>query len=221
MGETVRALDLPRGSVALDAGSSTATYRRATQPHLERNVLGPLTARGIEIRSLDMRAAPGVDYVYDLTAPGFDWSTTIGRRFDLVLFNNVLVHFADPHAGAASVASLVAPGGWLLASTPSVYRRVRDPLDNGMRPEPHDLERMLTEAGGPARFHLVERGEIRIDDRSYYRRSPLAPSWFLIARRWMPVPGIVEQFRYLVPRMRWRVSCVLLRRAAERPETQT
>ena len=214
MGETLARLQLEAGMVALDAGSSTPAFRQNQQPHVEQNVIAPLSGRGIEVRSLDIRAAPGIDFVCDLTSRDFDWSTTVGRRFDLVLCNNVLVHLSDPVLGAANVSSLVAPGGWLLASTPAAYRRVRDPLDNGLRPDPGELAALFMQGErGPARFELVAREEVRIDQRGYYRWSPLRPSWFPIGGRWVPAPGIAEQVRYLLSHLRWRVSCVLLRRA--------
>ena len=74
-----------------------------------------------------------------------------------------LVHLADPVRGARSVGSLLAPGATPVASTPASYRRVRDPIDNGMR----------------------------------------------------PAPGFVEQGRYRLPRLRWHVSCVVLRRSGD------
>lgn len=215
MSESLRQLELGPGMAALDAGSSTQDFRRSTQPHVERNVLGPLAERGVEVRSLDIRAAPGVDYVCDLTASDFDWSTTIGRRFELVLCNNVLPHLSDPISGAGNVASLVAPGGWLLASTPAAYRRVRDPQDNGIRPDPAELTELLIGSGdGAARFEVMQQEQLRIDQRSYYRWSA-RPSWLLVGSRWLPVPGFVEQLRYLRRSWRWRVSCVLLHRLPE------
>ena len=218
--ETLARLRLEAGTVALDAGASTLAFRQTEQPHVHRNLIAPLRGRGVEVRSLDIQAAPGIDFVCDLTAPGFDWSNMVGRRFDLVLCNNVVVHLSDPVLGAANISSLVAPGGWLLASTPAAYRRVRDPLDNGLRPRPGELAALFMDGGRqPARFELVAHDEIRINQRSYYRSSPLRPSWFPIGSRWMPVPGVVEQVRYLVPRLRWRVSCVLLRRVDGGPGT--
>ncbi len=122
-------LGLGPGDCVLDIGSSTLPYRRDTQPHIEHNVFGPLRARGVEVRALDVRAGEGIDYVYDLASPAFDPYTSVGRTFSLVLCNNVLVHLADPHRGASALPSLVAPGGWLLVWTPERYRRVNDPID--------------------------------------------------------------------------------------------
>lgn len=208
----VDGLELPPGARVLDIGSSTAEYSREDQPHIEENVLAPLRERDAEVVSLDVRSGPGIDYTADITAPGFDPGRSLGGGFDLVLCNNLLVHLADLEAGARSVARCVAPGGYLLASTPGAYRRVRDPLDNGFRPSPLELAAVLR-AGPGDRLTLLEGEIVRIDDRRYYRGSPFKGSWFCVGGRWTPVPAVVEQLRYLIKALRWRVSCVLIRRS--------
>lgn len=204
-------LGLGPGDCVLDVGSSTLAYRHDTQPHIEHNVFGPLRARGVEVRALDVRGGDGIDYVCDLTSPAFDPDTSVGRTFSLVLCNNVLVHLSDPQRGASALPSLVAPGGWLLVSTPERYRRVTDPIDNGLRPSPGALAQLVTGASEDDALQIVARESVRIDDPSYYRRS-LRPSFVRLGRLWVPVPGIVDQLRRAVPALRWRVSCVLLQR---------
>jgi len=207
----IAGLGLEAGDCVLDMGSSTLAYRQATQPHIEHNVFAPLRARGVEVRALDMCAGEGIDYVCDLTSPGFDPRRDIGRSFSLVLCNNVLMHLSDPPTAAAAMPPLVSPGGWLLVTTPQGYRRVNDPLDNGLRPSPETLARLLLDACEPGTFEVVSRGSVRIDDPAYYRRSP-RPTFIRVGRLWVPVPGFLDQLRRAVPRLRWRVSCVLLRR---------
>ena len=206
-------LALPDGAQTLEVGSSTPEYRSSAQPHIERNVYAPMQARGVSIVSLDLREGPGIDYSADITSPEFDPMRVFGRRFEVVLCNNVLVHLADVERGARAVADCVAPGGHLLVSTPASYRRVRDPLDNGFRPTPLELARLL--GGGPGRGELTleDHDVVRIDDRRYYRHSLAEGSWFSLGERWVPVPAVVEQIRYLVKPLRWRVSCVLMRRS--------
>ena len=52
-------IDLPAGSRTLDIGSSTLHFRTVEQPHIEREVLAPLRARGARIVHLDAKPAPG------------------------------------------------------------------------------------------------------------------------------------------------------------------
>ncbi len=209
--QLIDGLALGAADSVLDIGSSTLAYRHGTQPHIEANVFGPLRARGVEVRALDVRADEGVDYVCDLTAPGFDARRDIGRSFSLVLCNNVLVHLADVRAGAAALPPLVAPGGWLLVTTPQRYRRVRDPLDNGLRPSPRELARLVAGACQATTFDVVSHESVRIDEPAYYRRT-LRPTFMRLGRLWVPLPGAAEQLRRALPALRWRVSCVLLRR---------
>lgn len=212
--DRLRELELASGAVALDVGSSTLEYRTVVQPHIEENVIGPLRGRGVEVRSLDFRDEAGVDYRCDLTAPGFDREELIGRDFPLVLCNNVLVHLADPSRGARAIATLLAPGGILVATSPACYRRVRDPLDNGLRPTPVELASLLIDsAGAGSPLTVVAEALVRVDAPCYYRRAILPPSWFPVGGRWIPAPGLIEQARYKLPGLRWRVSCVVLRRS--------
>lgn len=204
---TIEALELQDGE-ALDVGSSTLGYRRDRQPHIERNVVAPLRRRGVELRTLDVRDGEGVDYVCDLTAPAGDPAAQIGARFALVLCTNVLVHVADARRGARALRTLVAPGGWLIVTTPQRYRRVGDPLDNGLRPSPRALADLVAGATG---FEVVRRDSVRIDEPRYYRRS-LRPSFHRLGRLWVPVPGALEQLCRVVAPLRWRVSCAVLRR---------
>ncbi len=197
--------------MALDVGSSTRNYRLARQPHIERHVLAPLRERGIELASLDAKWDEGIDYVADITTVDFDVGAVVGRRFDLVLCNNVLVHVSDVSRGASVLPKLVAPGGFLLVSSPQSFRRVPDPLDNGFRPSPSELAEVLTAGSSSNDLELLRGESVRIDNRSDYLRSPLRPSCFRLAGAWIPVPGALEQLRYVVKSLRWRVSCVLMR----------
>lgn len=211
--DAISGLELERGDAILDVGSSTRSYRVQTQPHIEANVIAPLRERGIEVRSLDVREDEGVDYVCDLTDPGFDPARDVGRTFPLVLCNNVLLHLSDPVRGVAALHTLVAPGGWLLVSTPERYRRVRDPQDNGLRLPPGALTELITSRAPGGSLEPVREGTVRIDEGHYYRRS-IRPSFFRVGSLWVPVPGFVEQLCRAVPALRWRASCVLLRRRA-------
>lgn len=207
----IEGLALEAGDCALDIGSSTLVYRQCTQPHIERNVFGPLRARGVEVRALDLRADEGIDYVYDITSPAFDPPRDVGRQFSLVLCTNVLVHLSDARQGAAALPSLVAPGGWLLVTTPERYRRVNDPIDNGLRPSPRALAALVADVCDREAFETVSQERVRIDDSCYYSRS-LRPSFMRLGRWWVPVPGCVEYLCRAAPALRWSVSCVLLRR---------
>jgi hypothetical protein len=197
----LEAIALPPGSRALDIGSSTLHYRTVEQPHIEEQVMAPLRARGVEIVHLDAKEDPGVDVVYDLERPG----EPVGE-FSLVLVASVLHYLRDPGPAADLAVSSLAPGGHLIAHHPQSARRTYDPVDHGLRLSPDELAR---------RFPGLERvraESVRIDDPRYYRGLVSRPSWTRAGRVWLPLPGATDRVRLAVPRLRWRQSCVMLRR---------
>src|SRR5688500_10213151 len=88
---------LPEHATVLDVGSSSEEFRTRVQPHIKKQVLGPLRTRGAQITHLDAKHEPGIDVVADLTTG--DLSAAVGgRRFDLVLCCNMLEHVEDRDA---------------------------------------------------------------------------------------------------------------------------
>jgi SAM-dependent methyltransferase len=197
------------GDRALDVGSSTLDYRTHEQPHIETEVWAPVRARGVEVVHLDAKSAPGVDVVLDLNAP--DDPPPLGE-FALVVVASVLQYLREPARVARLAASVLPPGGWLVAQHPESARRSYDPLDNGLRMTPPELATLLERAG----FERVRAESVRIDDPRYYRGLVSRPSWTPVrsGRWWIPLPGVTDQARLRIPRLRWRQSCVLMRRAS-------
>jgi SAM-dependent methyltransferase len=210
LARTLADLPLRRGDAVLDVGASTAAYRTGTQPHIARQIVDPLRERGLVYRTLDAKTGPGVDVVADLTAGREAVARAVGERFPLVLCTNVLTHVTDPHAAAAGLRELVAPGGYLVVTTPQSFRRTTDPLDNGLRPAPAELAALVR--GGDPALQVVKSASLRIDSPAQYRSVLGRPSWQRLAGRWVPLPGAAEAVRRRVPAWRWRESCVVLRR---------
>jgi SAM-dependent methyltransferase len=203
-------LDLPRGSRALDIGSSTLRYRTVEQPHIEQEVLAPLRARGVEIVHLDAKAAPGVDVVCDLDQAGDELAERLGGH-DLVLLTSVLHYLREPARAADLAVRTLAPGGHLVAHHPESARRSYDPVDHMLRLSPDELAAMFERRG----LERVRADSVRIDDPRYYRGWLSRPSWIPVRGRvWLPLPGVSERVRLRIPALRWRQSCVVLRRPA-------
>jgi hypothetical protein len=200
--------DLPAGSRALDIGSSTLHFRTVEQPHIEEQVLAPLRARGIRIVHLDAKQAPGVDVVYDLDATDGTLPDRLGEHA-LVLLTGILQHLREPARVADLVTRMVAPGGYLVVHHPQSARRSYDPVDHGVRLTPDRLARFFERRG----LERVRVESVRIDDPRYYRGLVSRPSWVPIRGRvWLPLPGVTDQVRLRVPALRWRQSCVAMRR---------
>jgi len=152
------ALPNERISPFLNIGSSTAEFREVRQPHIDRLIFAPLRARGVEVIHADLKQAPGVDVAGDLSDPAVQ-ATLRARRAKIALSSNLLEHVQDPAAFAATIASLVEPGGTILVTVPRSYPYHADPIDTGFRPTPRALARLF-----PA--HAIVDGE-EVSDTTY------------------------------------------------------
>ena len=210
--EVLAGLALPAGSRALDIGSSTLDYRTREQPHIESEVWAPVRARGVEVVHLDAKRAPGVDVVWDLDSPGD--AAPLGE-FTLAVVASVMQCLREPARVAELARSALAPGGWLVAQHPQSARRSYDPLDRGLRMTPPELAALFERHG----FERLRADSVRIDDPRYYRGLVSRPSWVPVrgGRAWLPLPGVSEQARLRVPALRWKQSCVLMRRVGSGP----
>jgi hypothetical protein len=201
-------IDFPPGSRALDVGSSTAHYRTVEQPHIEGQVMAPLRARGVGIAHLDAKRAPGVDVVCDLDAADAAVAAQLGEQA-LVLVCAVLQTLRHPGRAADLAVRVLQPGGHVVAHHPQSARRVFDPVDNMLRMSPDELAGMFESRG----LERVRADTVRIDDPRYYRGLVSRPSWIpLRGRMWLPLPGVSEQVRRRIPALRWKQSCVVMRR---------
>jgi hypothetical protein len=201
-------IELARGSRALDVGSSTSHYRTVEQPHIEEQVMAPLRARGVKIVHLDAKQAPGVDVVCDLDTADARLAERLGEHA-LVLVCAVMQTLRDPGRAADLAVRALAPGGHLVAHHPETARRLFDPVDHMLRMSPGALAGMFERRG----LERVRADSVRIDDPRYYRGLVSRPSWIpLRGRMWLPLPGVSEQARLRVAALRWKQSCVVMRR---------
>jgi SAM-dependent methyltransferase len=206
--DALAGVSLPASGRVIDVGSSTLHYRTVEQPHVEREVMAPLRARGLRITHLDAKAAVGVDVVEDLDVATPELADRLGT-FDLVLCLDLLAHVNQPASALDAVVSLLGEGGWLVSTMPESHRRTPDPRDNAWRPTPRELAGEYGRRG----LETARAESVRIDDDRYYRGLLSRPSWAPVGERfWFPLPGFSERARRRVPRWRWRESCVLVGR---------
>lgn len=212
IGRALAEIDLPEGARIADVGSSTLSYRTVEQPHVDREVFAPLRERGFEIVHSDVKDAVGVDVVFDVSDRAKVATDVIGSDFDLVIAIGLFQVVPDWRWAIRVVSSLARPGGYVLAESPHVYRRVFDPDDNFWRPSPDEL---TAEFQAASSFEVVSQGSLRIDGEYLYRGLVSRASWTPLAGRWwIPLPGVTERIRYRVPAWRWKDSIVLLRKHA-------
>jgi hypothetical protein len=200
-------IPLPEGGRVLDIGSSTLHFRTVEQPHIEREVMAPLRARGFELVHVDAKRAPGVDVVCDLDQADGRLAEELGEH-DLVIVAGVLQYLRDLGRTADFVVRTLAPGGHLVVHHPESARRSYDPVDRMHRISPDMLARLFEARG----LERVRAESVRIDDPRYYRGLVSRPSWIPMRGRWVPLPGVSEQARRRIPALRWRQSCVIMRR---------
>jgi SAM-dependent methyltransferase len=199
IGEAMAKLDSAEVATVLNIGSSTGRFRTLTQPHIDREIFAPLTARGARVVHCDMKADEGVDQVGDLLDPAFRARLeTLGA--DVVLATNLFEHVEDREALAGCLAALPRSRGRLIVSVPYRYPYHADPIDTLYRPAPEAI------AGLFPGFYL-ENAEI-IESTSLWEdlRAQLGPSGAVkdVARRLA---------RLLVPFVRpraWRATAANL-----------
>jgi hypothetical protein len=210
----LREVLLAAGEVSplLNLGSSSAAFREAEKPHIERELFAPLRAAGIAIVHCDLKPAPGVDVAGDILDRDIQRSLAAGG-FRCVLLSNLLEHVADRAAVAAACEAIVGPDGLVLATVPSSFPYHADPIDTLYRPAPGELAALFAnstavlveEVAGPTgRERMRERG---VTPAGELARTAL---WLLAA------PLRPKSARARLSRWRWyrrpyRVSLALLR----------
>lgn len=135
---------LPKEKVSplLNVGSSTEEYRLNHQPHIEKLIFKPLRNDRVEIVHQDIKAAPGVDLVGDLTKPSFLHDLQ-GMCFGSVLCSNLMEHILNRQEVADALAQIVPVGGYIVVTVPSNYPKHMDPIDTLFRPTTAELARMF------------------------------------------------------------------------------
>lgn len=135
-------LQLGTGSVCLNMGSSTTTFRENTQPFINDKILEPIARTGCRIINCDVKADSGVDEVGDVLDPSFQ-KRLIRYTPDLIICSNLLEHLTDPVGFARACGEIAKPGGHCLFTVPRSFPFHPDPLDMMYRPSPADIATLL------------------------------------------------------------------------------
>jgi SAM-dependent methyltransferase len=197
---TLAARGIGAGTSVLDIGSSTLEFRTEEQPYIDHHVIAPLRERGAEVVHLDAKQGNGIDVVCDLADPQLDLLGAVGRTFDVVTCCNLLEHVTDRPATVRQVASVVSPGGTLLVTVPGRYRYHEDPIDTMFRPWPEEIVTLVQ--GVDPGLRVVTAESVQIRNLRYYN---------LRSRYYRE--RVIEFLFWLLPRYRWRQSCVLFERS--------
>ncbi len=108
--------DLPRGLDVLDVGCGSGVHGAELKRIYGHRVVG-VDLSEPSIRKAKTRLAEA--YVADVTKPE-QYPFQAGRRFDVVMFSDVLEHLYDPLEVLTRHYPLLAPGGKVLISLPNI-----------------------------------------------------------------------------------------------------
>jgi SAM-dependent methyltransferase len=142
IGNNIEALNFSEHNIScLNIGSSTKFYRESLKPYIFKYVIQPIERRGV-ITHLDAKPGVGVDICGDLADPLFRSKVT-GKKYELILCNNVLTHVPDPDHVYEIILKCLADDGFVILSAPNQYPYCADPFDSKYRPKRADIESKL------------------------------------------------------------------------------
>jgi SAM-dependent methyltransferase len=161
IGRAMAALPVDVISPCLNLGSSTAHFRKISQPYIEDCIIGPSAARGVRFIHADIKAAPGVDVTGDILDPAFQ-SRLAALAPGSILCCNMFEHVRDRQQLAHVCTRIVRPDGYIIISVPRSFPYHLDPIDNYFRPTPTDIAILFPD------FKIVEADIV--SDITYWKQ---------------------------------------------------
>lgn len=170
LADRIAELDLRRGDIAVDVGSSTAEFRCVVQPHIDYLIFRPLRERGICVVHMDSKDALDVDVVADIASPDADLGE-LKHAARLVLCTNLLEHVVNRNAVVGNLIKLLNSTGHLMVTVPFRYPYHGDPIDTMYRPSTDQLIDDLGPAVVATRADVIEAlpGIVCISDGPTWR----------------------------------------------------
>ncbi|MEM7525356.1 MAG: hypothetical protein AAF360_16710 [Pseudomonadota bacterium] len=146
IGRFLKDLSPTQISPIANIGSSTGDFRKNQQPHIDAEIYAPLSASGVDVVHIDIKAADGVDVVADVTTP--DGQAKIAAlNAKCMLCFNLLEHLENPTGFCAALERATPSNGLLLVSVPHSYPYHRDPIDTMFRPTPAEIAALFPNCG--------------------------------------------------------------------------
>lgn len=209
--ERILALGVERASPIANIGSSTLRFRTVNKPHIEELLFEPLRDAGFEIIHVDIKDAPGVDMVGDVTNAEF-LSELKAKGCQSVICSNLLEHLTDRRKFVSALSDLINDDGVLVLTVPYSYPYHPDPIDTLYRPSPDELHRSL-----PG-LHMIESAILadgslvrEIAAKGVGRAAIYLPVALLrIARVWRPKVALAQLHRLTWIVRPFKVSCAVL-----------
>ena len=153
-------------------GSSTGPFMIDQQPWIYDYIFRPLQMAQCIVKHVDIKPAPGVDIVGDLSDPQFH-EELIRYRFKSIFFSNVLEHLSERESICNALVSMIPLGGFIFASCPRHYPYHPDPIDTMFRPTVNELV-ALFKGIRLLSGEIVRGGNLITNERSRRKRIIIA-----------------------------------------------
>ncbi len=137
-GQNIYSLDYNNIFPMLNVGSSTATFREIEQPYIDKYIFKPAREGMQKVCHFDIKDAPGVDIVGDLSDSKFLQKLNI-QKFNSVFCSNLLEHVVNRKETCRIISSIIPVGGFVFVSCPYKYPWHADPIDTMFRPNVDEL----------------------------------------------------------------------------------
>lgn len=202
--KTIKKINLEKGDLVADIGSSDLFFRTRVQPHVHNDIYAPLQDKSVYITSIDAKEEIGVDCVVDITSKDPLPQAVANKKFDLVINCNMLEHVINRDTAVSNLISFVKKGGYLLITVPHTFLYHADPIDTMYRPTPEDVFTLLNRH---CNCEVVEWEILPITQKNYYI-MPVYPNRILHN---LPFFGYRQAWRWFFPKYRWKVTCLMVK----------
>ena len=209
-GEKISMMDAASVFPMCNVGSSTDEFRKRAQPWIDEYIFKPARENNRIVEHLDIKNAPGVDIVGDLS-DGHYLEELRRMRFKSIFCSNVLEHVSNREEISKLLTSILPVGGYLFVSCPFKYPFHPDPIDTMFRPNVDELASMFLGTG--ICWGDVVTGGTYLD---YITRAKLANGIVRLFRRSTEPGGGASVLTHIPWLFRnFRATCVVLRKNTE------
>lgn len=204
-----------RCSPVANVGSSTLEFRTLRKPHIEQLLLKPLREAGFEFVHIDIKAAPGVDMVGDLTDPHF-LAEVQARNCKSVICSNLLEHLPERQGVIDACQSMVRGDGVMIMTVPYSYPYHPDPIDTLYRASPEQLAAEFPELEMTTGIVLRDGTALREAFAKGLLNGLLYVPMALarVARFWRPRIALAQAHQLTWLFRQYAITCAVFRRPA-------
>lgn len=166
-GQKISGIDSDNIFPMCDIGSSTDDFKKKNQPWIDEYIFKSIKVNGLPIKHLDIKKAPGVDIVGDLSDRRF-LEELSKMQFKSVFCSNLLEHVRNKEEICRVLPSIIHSGGYIFVSCPFKYPFHAVPIDTMFRPNVHELASLFPNT------HIVYGDTVTCGTYlDYITRSPL------------------------------------------------